>query len=59
MFVNSEMILSVMQMVEIQCKAFQEFQKQFDTDEARKQTEIFMRAIFSPRPKNEQDKKET
>lgn len=48
MFLNTEMILSIVQIAEMQTKAFQEFSKIFDTEEARKQTEILMRAILQP-----------
>lgn len=48
MFINTEMILTIVQTVEIQTKAFQEFQKTFDVEESRKQTEILMRAMLQP-----------
>lgn len=45
-FLNSEMALSVLQMVEMQVKAYQKFMELLgDKEEARQQTEIFMKAM--------------
>ena len=46
MFVNSEVVLSILQMVEIQVKVYDEFKKRFDEKEARIQAEIFMRSLL-------------
>ena len=46
MFVNSEVVLSILQMVEIQVKVYEEFKKRFDEKEARIQAEIFMRSLL-------------
>lgn len=47
MFLNSELIMSIIQMVELQSKAYLEFCKMFDKNEARVQTEIFMRSTLN------------
>ena len=46
MFVNSEVVLSILQMVEIQVKVYEEFKKRVDEKEARIQAEIFMRSLL-------------
>lgn len=47
MFLNSEMMLSVIQIAEMQTKAYREFRKEFEPDEVMKHTEIFMKSMFS------------
>lgn len=53
-FLNSEMALSVLQMVEMQVKAYQKFMELLgDKEEARQQTEIFMKAALQPPARKE------
>ncbi len=59
-FLNSELILSIVQMAEAQAKVYTEFCKHFPDDkhEARLQTEIFMKTMYASGSNSKSDKVE-